>query len=100
MLTNMFTFDIFSEANAVVNRLTHLDIIDDVWLVDTFAIIQDILYKDISHIYPIACSFGLLSSRYKVLILFKKKKNLGSSSVTFLQKKTENSLRNKIDRSV
>ncbi|XP_024200286.1 uncharacterized protein LOC112203572 [Rosa chinensis] len=48
---------IFREANGVVDRLAHLarrGMLDDVWLGETPAIIQDVLYEDISHLYAVA----------------------------------------------
>ena len=63
---------IYCEANCVAYRLAHLasvDWLDDVWLDETPAIIQDVLYEDYCHSSSIACGSGFMSPRCKIIIL-------------------------------
>ncbi|XP_004309843.1 PREDICTED: uncharacterized protein LOC101294625 [Fragaria vesca subsp. vesca] len=49
------------EANGVANRLAHLvrmGVLDDIWLEETLAIIQDVLYEDINHLNIVARGLG------------------------------------------
>ncbi|PRQ31856.1 putative ribonuclease H-like domain-containing protein [Rosa chinensis] len=54
----------YREANGVADRLAHLAsvvTIDDVWLDETPAIIQDVLYEDYCHCFSVARGSGFMS---------------------------------------
>ncbi|PRQ45142.1 putative ribonuclease H-like domain, reverse transcriptase zinc-binding domain-containing protein [Rosa chinensis] len=63
---------IYREANGVAHRLAHLAsylLLDDIWLDETPAIIQDVLYEDYCNVSIVARGSGFMSPRCKVLIL-------------------------------